>query len=320
MEFKNLALDQFQVIRTIGIGSFSHVNLCYHRPSELFCTLKVMSKRLIITLEQVEHVKSERNILAEVKHPNIVTVYGSFQDENFLYIMTEFIPGGEVFSHLRTQQCFDPDTVRFYAAEVFMVFEELHKHGIVYRDLKPENLLFDADGHIKFIDFGFAKHIEERTYTLCGTPEYLAPEIIRGEGTTFASDWWSYGILIHELISGQTPFADLDEDTLYRKICEGVTSYPELVDASTADFLDQLFILDPAKRLGSGSSGADDIKNHPYFEGIDWDKMRAHSYQTPLIPMVTSAYDTSNFADFTSNVPDYEPIDEEMKKVKFDNF
>lgn len=318
--YKNLSLDQFTVIRTIGIGSFAHVNLCFHKPTEQFCTLKCMNKRQIIQLEQVEHVKNEKNILSILHHPNIVTVYGTFQDENFLYIMMEFIAGGEVFSHLRTNECFDPDTVRFYAAEVFMVFEEMHKNNIVYRDLKPENLLFDAGGHIKFIDFGFAKIIEERTYTLCGTPEYLAPEIIRGEGTTFASDWWSYGVLIHELICGHTPFAQLPEDDLYRSICEGVSEYPPEVDEATANFLDALFALDPTRRLGSGSAGTDEIKNHPYFEGIDWNKMRAHQYQTPLIPMVTSPYDTSNFADFTSQVPEYEPLDEEMKKIKFENY
>lgn len=318
--YKNLSLDQFTVIRTIGIGSFAHVNLCFHKPTEQFCTLKCMSKRQIIQLDQVEHVRNEKNILGILHHPNIVTVYGSFQDENFLYIMMEFIAGGEVFSHLRTNQFFDPDTVRFYAAEVFMVFEEMHKNNIVYRDLKPENLLFDAGGHIKFIDFGFAKQIDERTYTLCGTPEYLAPEIIRGEGTTFASDWWSYGVLIHELICGYTPFASLAEDDLYRTICEGVNEYPPEVDDATADFLDALFVLDPTRRLGSGSAGTDEIKNHPYFDGIDWNKMRAHAYQTPLIPMVTSPYDTSNFADFTSQVPEYEPLDEEMKKIKFDNY
>lgn len=318
--FSKLSLDQFQVIKTIGIGSFAHVNLCYHKPSEQFCTLKVMNKRLIISLEQVEHVKNEKNILTLLKHPNIVKVFGTFQDDEFIYIMMEYIAGGEVYSHLRTNECFDPDTVRFYAAEVFMVFEELHKHNIVYRDLKPENLMFDSDGHIKFIDFGFAKIIEERTYTLCGTPEYLAPEIIRGEGTTFASDWWSYAVLIHELICGHTPFANLAEEDLYRAICEGVREYPPEVDQSTADFLDALFVLDPTKRLGSGTYGSDEIKNHPYFEGVDWTMMRSHAYQTPLVPMVTSPYDTSNFADFTSSVPTYEPLDEEMKKVKFDGF
>ena len=317
---KNLSLDQFQVIRTIGIGSFSHVNLCYHNPTQQFCTLKVMNKRLIISLEQVEHVKNEKNILMQLHHPNIVKLLGTFQDAEFLYIMMEYIPGGEVFSHLRTNEYFDPDTVRFYAAEVFMVFEELQKHNMVYRDLKPENLLFDADGHIKFIDFGFAKVIEGRTYTLCGTPEYLAPEIIRGEGTTFASDWWSYGVLIHELICGHTPFAGLAENDLYRAICEGVNEYPPEVDDSTAELLDALFELDPAKRLGSGPQGSDEIKNHPYFEGIDWGKMFRHTYLTPLVPMVPTPYDTSNFADYSSSVPEYEPMDDEMRKVVFDDF
>ena len=189
----NLTLEQFEIIRTIGVGSFSYVNLCYHTPTERYCTLKVMSKRLLIELNQIEHVLNEREVLSKIDHPNVVKFFGTFQDDDFLYIMMEYVPGGEVFSHLRTLHHFDLDVVRFYAGEILLVFEELHKHRIVFRDLKPENLLFDSEGHVKFIDFGFAKILEDdRTYTLCGTPEYLAPEIIKGEGASFASDWLAF--------------------------------------------------------------------------------------------------------------------------------
>ena len=316
----NLSPDQFLIMKTIGMGKFSHVNLCYHKPTDRFVAMKVISKRLIITLNQVAHVKSERTILGEVKHPNIAELFGSFQDENYLYIISEYVAGGEVFTHLRSMQCFDPEAVRFYAAEIFMVLEELHKKGIIYRDLKPENLLLDADGHIRFVDFGFAKHIDDRTYTMCGTPEYLAPEIITGDGTSKASDWWSFGIIIYEMLTGETPFAGYDEDEMYTRICYGVSEYSPMIDETTKDLLQGLLMVDPQQRLGSGLEGSEEIKKHPYFEGIDWTLMRNHLYQTPMVPMVTSPYDTENFADFSSYIQQYEPLTEEMKKITFAEF
>ena len=311
-------MEKFRRIKKIGMGTFGYVDFCYHIPSQKFCSLKCMSKRNLILLEQVEHVQSERRILTSISHPNIVTVYGTFQDEEFLYIMMEFIPGGELFAHLRTNIRFDPNKVRFYACEIFMVLEFLHQQSIIYRDLKLENLLLDIDGHVKFIDFGFAKVVTERTYTMCGTLEYLAPEIIRGEGTTFASDWWAFGVLIYELLVGHSPFANLPEEQCYVAICQGVQSYPDEIDEITADLLDGLFELDPYRRLGGGNDGSNDIKRHPYFEGIDWELMRLHAYQPLAIPMVTSPFDTSNYPEYPR--PEYEPMTPEMHSIRFDNF
>jgi serine/threonine protein kinase len=181
-----------------------------------------MCKIRLLELNQQDHVTAEVRLLRLVQHPNIATLYGTFQDTSFVYVCLEFLAGGEVFSHLRTLGSFELDITRFYASEILLVLQFLHSNGIVYRDLKPENLVFSCEGHIKFIDFGFAKQISERTYTLCGTPEYLAPEIIRGEGSSFSSDWWAFGVLVYEFLIGHSPFADENENRMYQKICKGV--------------------------------------------------------------------------------------------------
>lgn len=315
-----LSLDQFDVIRTIGIGSFSHVNLCYWRNSGCYVSIKVMSKHRIEELNQNEHVQNEREILQMMQHPNVVKLYGTFQDSINLYLVMQYVPGGEVFSHLRTLQRFDPDVVRFYGAEVLLVFQQMHAHSIIYRDLKPENLLFDSDGHIIFIDFGFAKRIQDRTYTLCGTPEYLAPEIIRGEGASFSSDWWSYGVLLYEMLVGQTPFLDENENQMYQNICKGEVNYPPFIDQITRDLLQGLFQVEPSKRLGSTTAGAEEIKNHPWFSGIEWSKVYNHRYQPPLLPVVADGGDSSNFADYSDQLSSYMDVNDQIPGPYFPGF
>ena len=315
-----LSLDQFEIVRTIGVGSFSHVELCFHLPTRKYCVLKVQSKQRIIELNQTEHVQSEVKILRLVQHPTVVHLHGTFQDDKNVYMMLEFISGGEVFSHLRTMTCFDLDVTRFYAAEILLVFQNLHSHGVVYRDLKPENLVFSSDGHIKFIDFGFAKQIADRTYTLCGTPEYLAPEIIRGEGASFCSDWWAFGVLVYEFIVGQTPFVDENENRMYQKICRGSMFFPRSVDPVTKSLISGLLNIDPSKRLGCTAIGAEEIKAHPWFQGIDWAKVYAHRYQAPLIPIVENDGDSSNFADYSDASSIQDVLATQSVHVDFEGF
>jgi serine/threonine protein kinase len=298
MTFRTLERNQFEVIQTIGVGSFSHVDLCVHTPSQTVCVLKCMSKQKLIELAQIEHIQHERALIELVQHPNVVQFYGSFQDSCNVYMMMEYIPGGEVFSHLRTMGQFDLNTVRFYGAEILLVFQSIHQKGIVYRDLKPENLLFAQDGHVKFIDFGFAKRIEDRTYTMCGTPEYLAPEIIRGEGSSFASDWWAYGVLLYEMLVGETPFMDPNENRMYQLICHGDFSFPIGIDEVTQDLIRGLLEVDMSKRLGCAAQGPEEIKAHPWFYGIEWDKVYEHRYQPPLVPFVEGDLDAKNYARY----------------------
>jgi serine/threonine protein kinase len=311
-----LALDQFQTVRTVGVGSFSHGDLCYHVPSETFCVLKVMSKQRLIEQNQIEHIRQEREILEQIHHPNCVQYFGSFQDTCNVYMMMEYIPGGEVFAYLRSMERFDLNVARYYAAEILIVFQMLHEKGIIYRDLKPENLLFSYDGHLKFIDFGFAKRISDRTYTLCGTPEYLAPEILRGEGSSFSSDWWAFGVLVYEMLVGETPFVDQNENHMYHLICHGEFSVPIGVDEVTQDLLRGLLTVDATKRLGCAASGAEEIKSHPWFDAIEWDKVHDHVYDAPIIPCVADMSDSANYPEYTdqdlSDIPVTLPVTPDM--------
>ena len=313
-------LSEFQIVRTIGVGSFSHVDLCFNQTTGQYCVLKVMSKQQLYEQNQLEHVQSERDILEKLDHPNIVRTLGTYQDETSLYIAMEYIPGGEVFSHLRTMGRFEIDVARFYAAELVLVFQYIHSIGIIYRDLKPENLLFNAEGHIKIVDFGFAKQIVDRTYTLCGTPEYLAPEVIRGEGAGFASDWWAVGILIYEMLVGQTPFFDENENAMYQQICRGDFFYPEDIDENTQNLINGLLQVDTSQRLGCTASGAEEIKQHPWFEGVEWDKVYSHMYQPPLVPYVESEDDSNNYPDYTGQLTPDEPLSAEAAQLEFTGF
>ena len=232
---RKLALADFKRVRTLGTGTFARV--CLVRPAngnevdrDKVYALKILRKTEVIKLRQVDHVRHERSILAEVSgHPFVTSLEASFSDAEFLYLLLDYVPGGELFSYLRKWRRFDEDMARFYAAEIVLVLEYLHEQqgGVAYRDLKPENLLLDEEGHIKLVDFGFAKRLgnnanstddkPKETYTLCGTPEYLAPEVIQNKGHTTAVDWWALGILIYEFLTGYPPFWHQNPIEIYKQ-------------------------------------------------------------------------------------------------------
>lgn len=229
--------NDFKLVRTLGTGTFARVCLVcpneanpqdnqQHQQPTQFYALKVLRKTEVVKLKQIDHVRHERAILADVAgHPFITSLTASFSDRDSLYMLLDYVPGGEIFSYLRKLRRFDEPTARFYAAEIVLVLEYLHEHqgGVAYRDLKPENLLLDAEGHIKLVDFGFAKRLGYQgdrpveTYTLCGTPEYLAPEVIHNKGHTAAVDWWALGILIYEFLTGYPPFWHQNPMEIYKQ-------------------------------------------------------------------------------------------------------
>jgi len=248
-------------------------------------------------------VKTEKKILEEIQHPYIVNLLGSQQDDKNLYLLLEYVIGGEFFSHLRKAGRFPNDTARYYAAQISLVFEHLHSLQILYRDLKPETLLLDKDGNCKVTDFGFAKKVEYRTWTLCGTPEYLAPEIILSKGHGKAVDWWAMGILIYEMLAGYPPFYDEDPLGIYQKILEGKVKFPWHFDRHSKDLVKKLLTADLTKRLGNLKGGAEDIKKHKWYMAgtppMEWDKLLKKEFQDPPVkPDVKDESDTSNFDDY----------------------
>ncbi|GAA5831550.1 hypothetical protein JCM11251_000745 [Rhodosporidiobolus azoricus] len=302
-----LTLGDFDMLDTLGTGTFGRVLLARLRPDPIkrptqsqphYFAMKVLEKNTIVRLRQVEHVNSERATLAWVRHPFVVNLFCTFQDESNLYLLLEYVQGGELFSHLRRAGRFSADVARFFAANLVLALENLHRQDIIYRDLKPENLLIDHTGHIKMTDFGFAKYVPERTYTLCGTPEYLAPEIITATGHSSACDWWALGVLLFELLAGYPPFFADNPLEIYEKILQGRFGVPSHVDPLAKDLIRRLLTADLSKRLGNLKGGAQDVKTHPWFEGVDWAAVERKEIRAPIIPHTSIPGDCSNFERF----------------------
>ncbi|XP_067841800.1 putative serine/threonine-protein kinase PRKY isoform X3 [Heptranchias perlo] len=199
---RDYQMEDLETVATVGTGTFGRVLLVKDKKTREYCALKAMSIPDVIRLKQEQHVHNEKSILTEIHHPFLIKLYWTHHDERFLYMLMEYVPGGELFSYLRNLGRFNNSTGLFYSAEIVCAIEYLHAKDIVYRDLKPENILLDREGHIKLTDFGFAKKLVDRTWTLCGTPEYLAPEVIQSKGHGRAVDWWALGVLMFEMLSG----------------------------------------------------------------------------------------------------------------------
>ncbi|CAL1704290.1 unnamed protein product [Somion occarium] len=297
----SLKLTDFEVKGTLGTGTFGRVLLVRLRSSnsqnsQNCFALKILRKSEIVRLRQVEHVNAERYILSRVQHPFIVDLFATFQDSLNIYMLLSYIPGGELFTHLRRAQRFTPDVTRFYLATIVLALKYLHSFNIIYRDLKPENLLLDSRGYLRLTDFGFAKIVDDRTWTLCGTPEYLAPEIIQSDGHGKAADWWACGILAYEMMVGYPPFFDETPYGIYEKILKGKIHWPKEMDRYSKDLINAFLHPDRSKRLGNMIGGAQDVLDHPWFRGVDWDALERREIRAPIIPHVTSVDDTRHFS------------------------
>ncbi|CAO0795321.1 unnamed protein product [Mucor circinelloides] len=290
-----LKLDDFHLLRTLGTGSFGRVHLAQSRHNGRYYAIKVLKKAEVVRLKQVEHTNSEKSILESAANPFMVNLWGTFQDDINLYMVMDYVPGGELFSILRKNQRFPDHVAKFYAAEVLLAIEYFHSKDIIYRDLKPENLLLDSQGHIKITDFGFAKHVPDITWTLCGTPDYLAPEVIQSKGYGMAVDWWSLGILIFEMLAGHPPFYDDDHLKLYEKILQGKIKWPAYFDPHAKDLLKRLLTPDLSRRYGNLKGGADDIKNHKWFSGVDFVRVANRQVRSPYVPNIRGEGDASHF-------------------------
>ncbi|RHY65147.1 hypothetical protein DYB34_000426 [Aphanomyces astaci] len=319
-----LDLSDLVHIGVLGEGSFGRVSMvqAFVDAQEYLLALKCVSKSHVLECHQQEHIMRERSILKDLPyHPFIVQLHATYQDQNYLYMLMELVQGGELFGLLHTNIFDRPlveEDIKFFAANVYLALEHMHKRDIAYRDLKPENLLFSENGYLKVVDMGFAKKIpfsitdehgrvevHARSYTLCGTQEYLAPEFVLNTGHDLAVDYWAFGILIYEMFLGYTPFETPDGDIakLFKNIAfvrtgANCVQFPHesTVDYPVAcSFIEGLLHGDPTKRLGMGQNGSHEIRNHPWFEGLDWDKLRDQELSVPYLPQLNGRYDTSLF-------------------------
>lgn len=307
----HLSIDDFDLLKVIGKGSFGKVMQVVKKDTKQIYALKTLRKQHIISRMEVTHTLAERTVLARINNPFIVPLKFSFQSPEKLYLVLSFINGGELFWHLQCEGKFSMDRSRFYIAELLTALEALHEHNIVYRDLKPENILLDYQGHIALCDFGLCKlnmANDDKTNTFCGTPEYLAPELLLNQGYTRLVDWWTLGTLLYEMLTGLPPFYDQDVPTMYRKILQNPLKFPPFLEKTDAqDLLTQLLQKDPANRL----SDAQQIKNHRFFKDIDWVKLLNKAYLPPFKPKVDNLLDTSNFDnDFTNEKPQDSVVDD----------
>jgi serine/threonine protein kinase len=291
---QKVTAEDFHLRALIGKGSFGKVMMVEKKDTGQIYAMKVLRKEAIIARKQVAHTMAERNILHKVSHPFIVTLHFAFQTEAKLYMVLDYVNGGELFFHLKNDGKFSEPRVKLYAAEITMALQHLHSLNIVYRDLKPENILLDAEGHIRITDFGLSKELQpdELTHTFCGTPEYLAPEVLKAQGHGTAVDWWSLGTLVYEMLTGLPPFYSQNVNIMYQKILNGELRYPSYVTPEAVALLDGLLTRDPVKRLGSKTCEKD-IRAAAFFKTIDWQKLYRKEIVPPFKPKVKNQADVS---------------------------
>ncbi|XP_062523255.1 cGMP-dependent protein kinase 1-like isoform X2 [Corticium candelabrum] len=317
-EFKALTLDDLDVIATLGVGGFGRVDLVtvkgkMKNGEKCAYALKRLKKQHVVETRQQEHVFNEKKIMMTSQSQFITKLYRTFRDSKYLYMLMEACLGGELWTLLRDKGNFDDATTRFYTGCVVEAFEYLHGLGIIYRDLKPENLLLDRQGFAKLVDFGFAKRIgKKKTWTFCGTPEYVAPEIILNKGHDFSADLWSLGILMFELLTGSPPFQGSDPLKTYNIILKGMDmiEFPRRFPRNAFALIKRVCRESPVDRLGNQKDGMKDIKKHKWFQGFDWDGLVNRTIQPPIIPEVKDSTDTNMFDHYPDEEPNTIPPDD----------
>ena len=320
--FDKVGINNFELLKVLGSGAYGKVFLVRKRDGfdkgKLYA-MKVLKKASIAQkAKTLEHTKTERQVLESIRSHSsafLVNMHYAFQTSNKLHLVLDYVSGGELFTHLYQRDHFKESDVRIYIGEIILALEQLHKLGIIYRDLKLENILLDADGHIVLTDFGLSKvfspqETELRTYSFCGTIEYMAPEVVRGGSTghNFAVDWWSVGVLTYELLTGASPFTVEGERNtqadISRRILKSHPPIPDYMSFTVQDFIRRLLVKDPRKRLGGGPGDAMELKRHLFFKDLNWHALANKQIPAPFIPKISGELDVSNFAEeFTSMLP-----------------
>uniref|UniRef100_A0AC35TH39 Ribosomal protein S6 kinase n=1 Tax=Rhabditophanes sp. KR3021 TaxID=114890 RepID=A0AC35TH39_9BILA len=312
-----LGPDDFDLLKLVGSGGFGKVfqvkKLTGADAGKIYA-MKVLKKATIVrNKKDTDHTKAERNILEAVKSEFICDLHYAFQTGGKLYLILEYLSGGELFTHLEREGIFMEDTACFYLAEIIIALEHLHILGIIYRDLKPENILLDIKGHIKLTDFGLCKEAiegDQKTHTFCGTIEFMSPEILMRCGHGKAVDWWSLGALIYDMLTGGPPFTAENRKKTIDKILKGRLTLPPYLSQEARDLIKRLLKRNMETRLGSGPTDAEELMVHPFFRHLDWEIVRQRKLDPPFKPCLTNEEDTSLFdTKFTKMTPVDSPCD-----------
>lgn len=295
----DISFDDLELKSTLGCGAFGRVKLCRLKSGDQYYALKCQSKSKIVESGLQEHVLNEMRVMRKINHPFIARLYVSLQDKYNIYFVVELLQGGELFTHLRNRGKLPEQAARFYASIVVYAFSTLHAKKIAYRDLKPENLVMDSRGYVKLVDFGLAKQLlSGKTWTLCGTPDYLAPEIILNEGHDLAVDYWALGVLIFEMVVGAPPFYAEDPIEVYEKILSGNPSMPSFFTRNLSDLIKKLLRSQQGKRLGNTRGGTAAVVKHKWFSSFDWASLESGEMKAPHVPVINSKDDVTNFDKF----------------------
>ena len=293
-----LSYLDFDPLYLIGTGSLGKVILVRYKKNKNIYAMKELSKSKIKINKQEENSKSERDLMIELNSPFIVNIKFAFQDETKLYIVSEFLQGGDMFYHMHHSTInFTESTVKFYIIELILAIEFLHENNVIYRDLKPENILMNSEGHIKISDFGLSKKLEnqkDKAYTLCGTLQYLAPEILKNKGYDKSVDWWSLGCIYYEMLTGNLPFKT-NGNKINLDVFEEKIDFDENMNPLLINLISQLLNVNPKKRLGYGAQDAKKIKEHQYFNDVDWNKYLNKEIEPPFVPKLEGELDLRYF-------------------------
>jgi serine/threonine protein kinase len=305
---KKVSVDDFTILRVIGRGTYGTVQLVRNKQDQQLYAMKSMSKQLLAEYDQVTQTLVERDVLLKTVHPFLVGAHFTFQSDTKVFLVLDYVPGGELFARLKDERKFPESRARLYGAEILLGLGHLHSLGFVYRDLKPENILVDSEGHLRLTDFGLVKskmNSGATTSTFCGTPEYIAPEMLNQKPYTKAVDWWSFGVLMYEMMIGVPPFYDENTNRMYNAILNAPIRFsPGSVSDDGQDLILRLLERDPAARLGSGESDFEEIKAHKFFAVLNFEEVTRKTIQPEWKPVINGDDDTSHFDSvFTEEKP-----------------
>eukprot|EP00792_Barthelona_sp_PAP020_P013519 TRINITY_DN883_c0_g1_i1.p1 TRINITY_DN883_c0_g1~~TRINITY_DN883_c0_g1_i1.p1 ORF type:complete len:380 (-),score=101.51 TRINITY_DN883_c0_g1_i1:129-1205(-) len=318
-QVSNVTLKDFKILKLIGAGTYGKVFQAKFKYTNTIFALKVLQKSDVLKSNTIERVFEERKILMELNSPFVVKLAYAFQTKTKLFFAMQYFKGGELFFHLKKEYQFSPSRSRIYLAQILFGLDALHEKGVMYRDLKPENILVGSDGYIALADFGLSK-FGNQSFTVCGTHEYLAPEIVRHDSYDRRADFWSVGICLYEFLTGRTPFYDNNVNGMYEKILHSCPYYPAYFDDVTVDLLRKLLVKDSNKRIG-GFNGVKEILHHPYFRGIDLEKLKQKNMKMSFVPFTKNAEDVSNFdKNFTKNQNSLTNSSETISNCSTDEF